>query len=158
VSAPQARRRLSRLRRAGQASARPLNSIVRLLMSFRSKVIVAVGLLVFFAGGLLLGGRVGWAKMDDFCGRVMQSSGAAVSADLLARHLTVVDALRSGDVQGAQKRLLFLVGSEAAQVSECRARPECAKLFPTQLSSPEILERAKSLSNLTTGSTARAAR
>ena len=119
-------------------------------MSLRSKIALILGSIAVFGGGFVLGGGLGWHLMDDFCGRVVTSSGAAVRGDYLARHIAIVDALQTGNSEVAQKRLRFLIHSEAAFVIECHADPECAKLVPPRFYDPELIQRASAMSNLTT--------
>ena len=124
-------------------------------MLLRSKIALILGSIAIFGGGFVLWSGLGWHLMDDFCGKVVTSSGAAVRGDYLARHIAIVDALQTGDSEGAQKRLRFLIHTEAAVVTECHTDPECTKLVPPRFYDPELLQRASAMSNLTTASSAR---
>lgn len=121
-------------------------------MSRTSRVVLVAGFAVAFALGFLLGGGTGWHLMDDFCGRLVTSGTAARSGDSLARHIAIWDALQAGNVADADKQLRFLIGSEAGEIEECRADPECARLMPDHFYDPASLERARLIGNLTTRS------
>jgi hypothetical protein len=99
--------------------------------------------------GFILGGGTGWHLMDNFCGRLVTSGAAAISGDSLARHIAMWDSLQSGDAADADRKLRFLIESEARQVQECHADPECARLMPDRFDDPELLKRAEQIGNLT---------
>lgn len=121
-------------------------------MSRTSRVVLVAGFVGAFALGFLLGGGAGWQLMDGFCGRLVTSGTAARSGDSLVRHIAVWDAIEAGDVADADKQLRFLIRSEAGEIVQCRADPECARLMSDRFYDPASLERARLIGNLTTRS------
>ena len=118
-------------------------------MSLKLQIVIAAGLIAIFGAGFLLGGGFGWHLMDERCGMLVASGTAARSFDALTRHVVVWEAVQAGELAAADKQLRFLIRSEAAEVRECHLDPNCAKFVPESFYDATLLDRAKSIGNLT---------
>jgi len=111
--------------------------------------LVVAGLIAIFGTGFWLGGGFGWHLMDERCGMLVASSSAARSFDSLTRHVAVWEALQANELAAADKQLRFLIQSESTEVLECHSDPDCAKLVPESFYDEALLNRARSIGNLT---------
>jgi hypothetical protein len=123
-------------------------------MPIKTRVLLAMGLVAVFGTGFWLGGGFGWHLMDERCGVLLASGTAARSFDALTRHVAIWEALQAGELAAADKQLRFLIWSESAEVRGCHSEPDCAKLVPKSFYDAALLDRARSIGNLTKRSSA----
>ena len=117
------------------------------LMNFSSRRFVRVGAVLLgaaltFGAGAFFGYQSGWAKMDVFCGSVIQGSHAGSRVSLLALHNKAIDALRNGDTATTEGVLRFLAMSDAARIRECALSDTCRRVMVQSPPENSVLEGA----------------
>jgi hypothetical protein len=87
---------------------------------------VVIAVVLSLAIGFGLGFVQGKARMDTFCGVLLQATHAGNTVDLLRLHESAIESVRSGDLSKAEKVLLILAHGDAETIVACKKDADCS--------------------------------